>query len=155
VLNLLSQQIINGDGTPGAEYSTAVQSHARAGLTYELAPGHKVAYKALPPALTGGPSTPYGCQVLGITTGTSCVSSENIENIKNFENGLDDGYYKYMLSGGTGQSSRVPDARISYNGKDATQSSARPVSIDQLRDLSIRCVRRKPGASFLPDASAT
>src|SRR5580693_3035778 len=82
VLNLLSQQIINADGTPGAQYSTAVQSHARAGLIYELAPGNKVAYKALPPALTGGPSTPYGCQVLGITTGTACVSPDNIANIK-------------------------------------------------------------------------
>jgi phospholipase C len=129
VLNLLSQQIINADGTPGAQYSTAVQSHARAGLIYELAPGNKVAYKALPPALTGGPSTPYGCQVLGITTGTACVSPDNIANIKNFENGLDDGYYKYMLSGGTGQSSKVPDARISYNGKDATHLPPGPYQL--------------------------
>jgi len=62
VLNLLSQQIINPDGTPGTKYKTAVQSSARAGLTHEFAPGRKVAYRALPPALTGGPSTPFGCQ---------------------------------------------------------------------------------------------
>jgi phospholipase C len=129
VLNLLSQKIIKADGTPGTEYDKARQSSAKDGLIYELSPGHRAPYKALPPALSGGPSTPFGCQVLGITTGTSCVTSANIAQIKKFENGLDDGYYKYMLTGGTGQKSGVPDARILYDGKDASGLPPGPFQI--------------------------
>ena len=129
VLNLLSQKIIKADGTPGTEYDNARQSSAKDGLIYELSPGHRAPYKVLPPALSGGPSTPYGCQVLGITTGTSCVTSANIAQIKKFENGLDDGYYKYMLTGGTGQPSRVPDSRILYDGKDASGLPPGPFQI--------------------------
>jgi phospholipase C len=120
VLNLLSQKIVNADGTPGPAYAKAQQVQAQSGLLYELSPGSKVPYAVLPPALTGGTSTPYGCQVLGIFTGTSCVTPANIAAIKAFENGLDDGYYQYMLTGGTGQTNRVPDARILYAGKDAS-----------------------------------
>src|ERR1700733_1802195 len=81
VLNLLSQNIVKNDGTPGTAYGNAVQSSAVDGVIYELAPGHKDAYTALPPALAGGTSTPYGCLVLGITTGTSCVTDNNIKQI--------------------------------------------------------------------------
>jgi phospholipase C len=129
VLNLLSQKIIQADGTPGPEYNTARQSHAQDGLIYELSPGRKAPYTALPPALAGGTSTPYGCQVLGITTGTSCVTSANIAKIKAFENGLDDGYYKYMLTGGTGQTNGVPDARILYDGEDASHLPPGPYQL--------------------------
>jgi phospholipase C len=129
VLNLLSQKIVNADGTPGPEYDKARQSTAKDGVIYELSPGHRNPYKALPPALSGGPSTPFGCQVLGITTGTSCVTSANIEAIKKFENGLDDGYYKFMLTGATGQKSGMPDARIMYDGKDASHLPPGPYQI--------------------------
>ena len=40
VLNLLSQKIINADGTPGPEYNKARQSSAKDGVIYELSPGH-------------------------------------------------------------------------------------------------------------------
>ena len=129
VLNLLSQKIINADGTPGPEYDKARQSSAKDGVIYELSPGHRNPYKALPPALTGGPSTPFGCQVLGIATGTSCVTNANIAAIKKFENGLDDGYYKFMLTGGTGQNSGIPDARIMYDGKDASHLPPGPYQL--------------------------
>jgi phospholipase C len=56
VLNLLSQKIIKPDGTPGTDYAKARQDHAQAGLIYELSPGQRAPYVALPPALTGGPS---------------------------------------------------------------------------------------------------
>jgi phospholipase C len=129
VLNLLSQKIIKADGTPGPEYVKARQSSAQDSLLYELSPGHKVPYATLPPSLAGGPSTPYGCQVLGITAGTSCVTSTNIAKIKAFENGLDDGYYKYMLTGGTGQKSGVPDVRILYDGQDASHLPPGPYQL--------------------------
>jgi phospholipase C len=87
VLNLLSQKIVNADGTPGPDYNKARQSSAKDGVIYELSPGDRHPYNALPPALTGGPSTPFGCQVLGIATGTSCVTNANIAAIKKFENG--------------------------------------------------------------------
>jgi phospholipase C len=129
VLNLLSQNIVKNDGTPGTAYSKAVQSSAQDRLFYDLTPGDKVPYVTLPPALVGGTSTPYGCQVLGITTGTSCVNSANIAHIKTLENGLDDGYYQYMLTGGTGQANGVPDARISYDGKDASHLPPGPYQL--------------------------
>jgi phospholipase C len=129
VLNLLSRRIINADGTPGPEYDKARQSSAQDRVIYELSPGHRVPYSALPPALTGGPSTPFGCQVLGITTGTSCATNANIAAIKKFENGLDDGYYKFMLTGGTGQKSAIPDARIMYDGKDASHLPPGPYQL--------------------------
>jgi phospholipase C len=129
VLNLLSEQIINSDGTPGPQYNKSRQSHAKDGVVYELTPGDKHPYVTLPPALTGGPSTPYGCQVLGITTGTSCVTPANITAIKAFENGLADDYYKYMLTGGTGQQSGVPDTRVLYNGEDASHLPPGPYQL--------------------------
>jgi phospholipase C len=129
VLNLLSRKIIKADGTPGPEYNKARQSQAQDGLIYELSPGKKVPYAVLPPALVGGTATPYGCQVLGITTGTSCVTGANIAKINAFENGLDDGYYKYMLSGGTGQTNGVPDARILCNGQDASHLPPGPYQL--------------------------
>ena len=42
---------------------------------------------------------------------------------------MDDGYYKYMLTGGTGQKSGVPDARILYDGKDASGLPPGPFQI--------------------------
>jgi phospholipase C len=89
VLNLLSRKIIKADGTPGPEYNKARQSQAQDGLIYELSPGKKVPYAVLPPALVGGTATPYGCQVLGITTGTSCVTSANIAKIKTYASSVD------------------------------------------------------------------
>ena len=71
VLNLLSKGIVKADGTPGPNYGEALQYHAYDFNKYNLTPP-KAPYDVLPPALTGGPSTPYGCQLLGITTGTSC-----------------------------------------------------------------------------------
>jgi phospholipase C len=53
VLNLLSQSIINEDGTPGPNFSKAAQYQAQVTSTYESAPSHKEPYATLPPAMTG------------------------------------------------------------------------------------------------------
>ena len=128
VLNLLSKKIVNADGSPGPNYGEALQYRANDTTKYKLNPP-KTPYTDLPPALTGGPSTPYACQFLGITTGTSCVSSANIAAVKQYENGLPDDYYQYLLTGGTGQASKVPDTRINYNGHDASHLPPGPYQL--------------------------
>jgi phospholipase C len=128
VLNLLSQGIVREDGSPGPNYGAALQYHALDHDTYKLSPP-KSAYKVLPPALVGGTSTPYVCQFLGITTGTSCVTPKNIETAKSFENGLADDYYKYLLTGGTGQTNNTPDMRVNYDGQNATHLPPGPYQL--------------------------
>ena len=128
VLNLLSKKIVNADGSPGPNYRDALQYQASDTTLYQLAPA-KVPYVTLPAPLTSGPSTPFVCQGLGITTGTSCVTPANVQAAKAFENGLPDDYYQYLLTGGTGQKPGIPDARINYNGHDATHLPPGPFQI--------------------------
>ena len=113
VNNLLSEGIINADGTPGKGHSQAAQYSAEDTKVYELAPKKK-AYKSLPAPLNGGPTNV--CADNGICTLGDATSSEA---------GLSDGpkdpncrvectvnYYDFMLTGGTGLSGKVPDSRI-------------------------------------------
>jgi phospholipase C len=55
--NLLSKQIINEDGTPGAGYALATQFSAHDTHDFELSPGAKSVYPVLPAPLAGGPRT--------------------------------------------------------------------------------------------------
>jgi phospholipase C len=119
VLNLLSEGIVQGNGLPGPNYSKAAQAQASVTTTYQSAPGQKSLYSVLPPALTGGPSSPYICQGVG-DTGESCVTAANIALAQTLETGLPNDYAQYLLTGGTGQASHVPDARVSYAGQDAS-----------------------------------
>jgi phospholipase C len=128
ILNLLSKEIVNADGTPGPNYGEALQYQALDTTTYQLTPP-KMPYVTLPPALTGGPSTPYVCLDLGITTGTSCVSAANEAYAMTLENGLASGYYQYLLTGGTGQASGMPDTRIHYHGHDASNLPPGPYQL--------------------------
>jgi phospholipase C len=128
VLNLLSKKIVKADGTPGPNYGEALQYQAFDTTTYQLNPP-KSPYAILPPALTGGPSTPYVCQALGVTTGTSCDSPAHETAAQALENGLAPDYVKYLLTGGTGQASRVPDARLNYAGHDASHLPPGPYQL--------------------------
>jgi len=128
VSNLLSKGIVRPDGTPGANYHKALQYQGSDTSVYQMAPG-KTAYSTLPPALTGGPSTPYVCQALGVTTGTSCDTPANEAAAKTLQLGLAPDYYKFMLTGGTGQTSKTPDTRISYDGQDASHLPPGPFQI--------------------------
>ena len=102
VSNLLSKGIVKEDGTPGPHYNKARQFSATDTGVFQLAP-HKTPYTTLPPAMVGGPSTPYGCQLIGITTGTSCDTPANEAAVAKFETAIDPSYIKYLLTGGTGQ----------------------------------------------------
>ena len=159
-LNLLSKRIVNDDGSPGPNYGEALQYPRLRLLQYNLTPP-KAPYDLLPPALTGGPGTPYGCQLLGIGTSTStspteCDTPANEAALKKMHIqpiGLPDDYYKYLLTGGTGQASKVPDARIDYDGHNAEPIAARTVP-DHFEDLPIRLLRGEPCPSLLPDVAA-
>jgi phospholipase C len=99
--NLLSKRIVNEDGTPGPNYALATQFSAHDTHTYETSPMAKSVYPALPAPLAGGPSDV--CHDNGICTIADATSSEN---------GLAPGYSKFLLTGGTGLTSRTPDTRI-------------------------------------------
>jgi phospholipase C len=103
VNNLLSEGIVNADGTPGPKFSVAAQEKAwdDSAEGYQNAPFNTEAYKTLPPVLAGGPTTPY--------------ASTPWEAI-HWENGLAPEYYQYMLSGGTGLTSGSLDTRVPHAG---------------------------------------
>ena len=128
VLNLLSEGIVKPDGSPGPNYGKALQYQASDTTTYQLTQ-LKAPYATLPPALVGGPTTPYVCQDLEIATGTSCDTPANEAAAAKLENGLPDDYLKYLLTGGTGQTAKTPDRRISYDGRDASHLRPGPFQI--------------------------
>nr|WP_259461563.1 alkaline phosphatase family protein [Paraburkholderia fungorum] len=103
VRNLLSQQIVNQDGTPGPNFSQANQAAATDGSSdaFLLSPPQsQMPGGVLPAPLTGGPKASY------FPSGTTLAVAQQTES------GLDPAYYQYLLTGGTGQANKVPDARI-------------------------------------------
>ncbi len=99
VSNLLSKGIVNGDGTPGPNFSLASQSSATDSSpdTYELSPPDNVTYSVLPPVLAGGYTTP---------------PFPNVASAMAVENGLPSNYYVYLTTGGTGLAHGAVDTRI-------------------------------------------
>ena len=108
VLNLRSEGIINTDGTPGKNYSRAMQFSAdiTGSTTYQLSPTTgKAAYAVLPAPLNGGPSDV--CTDNGMCNLGDAVSSEDGLPKPPFN------FYRSLLVGGSGLTGRVPDSRIS------------------------------------------
>jgi phospholipase C len=107
VNNLLSQGIINADGSPGANYLRATQFKAdiTGSTTYQPSPmTGKTFYPTLPAPLNGGPTDV--CVDNGMCNQRQAVSTEN---------GLPKPfvpYYQSLLQGGTGLTGKVPDSRI-------------------------------------------
>ncbi len=152
VWNLLSEGIVKPDGTPSSNYSKAKQSSASDTSTYELAPP-KTPYVTLPAFHAGGGAdkfgTPFGCAALGIgltPPATNCNTPAHVAAVMPYENGLSltptnaggPIYYQYLLTGGTGQqsgghtsSTLVPDARVSYDGQDASALPPGPFQLTQ------------------------
>src|ERR1700678_307964 len=100
VWNLLSEGIVNADGTPGPNFSQAAQSAAtdQAPDTFLLSPP-KTAYPVLPTPLVGGPKDSY-------------VAGDSLALAQQSEIGLSSNAYPYLISGGSGLSSHTPDTRI-------------------------------------------
>ena len=150
VFNLLSEGIVKADGAPGANYNKARQSAGMDYDAYQLAPA-KTPYTTLPPAMSGGPSVPYGCQALKLT-GTSCDTPANETSIAKIEPAIDPSYVKYLLTGGNPAPHGKPDTRISYDGQGPDDAAAGPVPAD-LEDAALRRLRGEPGPSPLPDVA--
>ncbi len=104
VWNLLSEGIVKADGTPGPNFPAAEQKAAYdvAPDAFMLSPSVTASFpgNVLPAPLTGGPADSY-------------VKDDNLTLARQSENGLPSDYYAYLVTGGTGQASAVPDARIS------------------------------------------
>jgi phospholipase C len=102
VWNLLSEGIVNRNGSPGPNFYKAEQQAAAdpAADSFLLSPA-KSSFPngALPAPLVGGPKDSY-------------VTGDNLKLAEQSENGLPADYYQYLVSGGTGQASSTPDARI-------------------------------------------
>jgi phospholipase C len=118
VNNLLSQGIINEDGTPGPNYGLAAQYSAdvTGSTTFQLSPTtKKTPYSILPAPLNGGPTNV--CADNGIC---------NLGDARSSENGLAQDYYQFLLTGGSGLSGKVPDSRIAGVHNTAPYSTLRP-----------------------------
>jgi phospholipase C len=103
VMNLLSQQIVNANGTPGPNFNLANQAAATdtSANAFMLSPTQTPYANGIMPApLTGGPKVNY------------LKSGATVTDAQATETGLDPQYYQYLLTGGTGQAGQVPDARI-------------------------------------------
>ncbi len=124
ISNLLSKGIVNGDGSPGPNFALAHQNSAcdmgaggkcpntgatSSGQSYEINPDSKALYGILPAPLAGGPTDVC-------TANSNCIDSSHcmcdMSDATGSENGLAPDYYKFLLQGGTGLTSRTPDARI-------------------------------------------
>jgi phospholipase C len=107
VNNLLSEGIVNSNGTPGPNYSKAVQYSAdvTGASSFQLAPTTgKAAYAVEPAPLNGGPADP--CTSNGMCNLGDAWSSELFLSSHPFD------YHKYLLTGGSGLTGHIPDSRI-------------------------------------------
>lgn len=102
VWNLLSEGIVNADGTAGRNF-TKFEQHAASDTgtdpfllnpASDPFPDH-----IMPPPLVGGAKDSY-------------IPNDSLQLAKESENGLPDDYYQYLISGGTGLTSQIPDTRI-------------------------------------------
>jgi phospholipase C len=116
--NLLSEGIVNADGTPGPNYGTVAQFQAQDTTTYQLNPSGKMQYQTLPAPLAGG----------GYTNGAPPFKT--VAQAMTYENGLPDSYYKYLTTGGVPQSLLgQPDQRIIYNGHNVNNLQPGPYQL--------------------------
>jgi phospholipase C len=102
VWNLLSEGIVNADGTPGPNFPNAEQKAAtnQAPDAFLLSPPkNSLAGSVLPAPLNGGPVDSY-------------IKNDSLTLAKQSENGLPAAYYGYLVTGGSGLSGKIPDTRI-------------------------------------------
>ncbi len=140
VWNLLSEGIVNADGTPGPNFSKAVQSAAA-----DQAPDAFL----LSPAKSSFPNQ-RSAGAAGGRPQDSYVPGDSLTLAQQSENGLPANYYQSLISGGTGLKSATPDTRIT----NVNSVAAGSVSIDERIDLYLQLLRRQSGASLLPDVAA-
>ena len=115
VLNLLSEGIVNADGTPGPNYSSTTQYQALDTTVYKSSPPKTGPYPTLlPPSASGGPP-PFS----------------TVEEALTYEYGLPLDYYKYLTTGAVPEylTGGKPDMRIYYDGKDVNNLPPGPYQL--------------------------
>jgi phospholipase C len=106
VLNLLSEGIVNSNGTPGPNYSKVAQSQAFNTIAYQISPSMKSQYTVL-----FAPHTPSGGFLNGVAPFTTIADAQT------YENGLPTDYYQFLTTGSVPAALLGnPDTRISYDG---------------------------------------
>ena len=104
----------------------------------------------LPAPLTGGPSGD-NAYFSGTNPCNTTPPLSAIDCARESENGLEGlDAYADLVSGGTGQSSHVPDARIT----NVSALPAGPLPVDERHDVHLRRVCGQPRAPLLPDVAA-
>jgi phospholipase C len=117
VNNLLSEGIVNADGTPGPNYVKAAQNQASDTTTYQLSPPGQTPYSALPPAMTdGAPSAASDENPPPFATLAAVTAVET-----QIKDGLPMHDYNLLTTGATGLpndsiDTRVPNATTLPNG---------------------------------------
>lgn len=121
VNNLLSERIVNWDGSPGPNFAMAHQYSAdiTGSPTFQLSPtSAKTLYTTLPAPLNGGPTDV--CANNGLCTHHDATTSENGLSSSPID------YYQFMLTGGTNLAGHVPDSRITGVSSSAPYSTLLP-----------------------------
>jgi phospholipase C len=129
VQNLLSEGIVNADGTPGPNFSKAAQKQAdvTGTTTYQLSPPGQMPYSVLPPAMTdGAPSAASDENPPPFATLAAVVAVE-----EQIHDGLPFKDYNLLTTGATGLpndvvDTRVPSATTLPNGPWQLSSSTLP-----------------------------
>ena len=128
VNNLLSEGIVNEDGSPGPNMAVAQQYSAdiTGSPVYEPSPmTGKALYPNLPTPLNGGPTNVC-------TDNGMC----NMGDARSSEDGLALNYYQYLLTGGTGLTGKVPDTRINGVHNSPPYSTLPPVPFQLTNSVS-------------------
>ncbi|MDR3537702.1 MAG: alkaline phosphatase family protein, partial [Acetobacteraceae bacterium] len=108
VNNLLSEGIVNADGTPGPNFNKAAQYETRDTTTYNPAPRTKTAYAHLPPAATdGAPTAAADTNPPPFATVAAVAATE-----AQIQDGLPQSDYALLTTGATGLPSHSVDTRI-------------------------------------------
>ncbi|MGB8542316.1 MAG: alkaline phosphatase family protein [Candidatus Acidiferrales bacterium] len=108
-LNLLSEGIVNADGTPGRNFSKAQQLAATDSIPDAFLldpPKQPFPGNVLPAPLVGGSEDAFGDPAVSYIPGNSITLATQSEN------GLPSSYYQSLVSGGTLLPHKTPDTRI-------------------------------------------
>jgi phospholipase C len=120
VWNLLSQGIVNSDGSPGRNYYTlSAQFSSTVREQYLISPPRKVPYRTLPTPLAGGPQS----------NSDTSAPFNTLAQAKNAQIGLPDDYYVALTTGATGLTRGTPDTRITYAGQPVTSLPPGPFQL--------------------------
>src|SRR5580658_5949052 len=106
--NLLSEEIVKEDGTPGRNFAKAAQNQASDTTSYQLSPPGQTPYTVLPPAMTdGAPTTASDESPPPFATLAAATAVETEIN-----DGLPVRDYKLLTTGATGGTFDSVDTRV-------------------------------------------